>query len=287
MPQRLPAIFALGALSLLASAAPSLADEAPAHRRPAVPPLPTAQSLTAPSTTAQPISVSQSPLADPSSPRAPNAASLPNMPVASTPIATAALKREARTEGDSNIALASFMHPIELSPSMPVRIALNEAPANVATGKAAQLTNAQEPSEASAGTPVGDVVKKDDLATFLPDVELKDISQDTPIGYQSGYMPLPNLNVPTEEPVTQLATLALPDIKPTMKPTVTLDFTARVELYVGDVVSAGDQEAPKTELASIRPRPRPEGVVASIEEKPADPEKVVAPKAEPVFSLRR
>jgi len=321
MPERLPAILAFGAIALLASSAPSHAEVTPAQRPPAVPPL--SQAHQSPAQIATPISVSQAPLPDTPSAKADKRATQANgnTPRASeaqppktdslAPIIAQADNREASTQDASEIALASFLHPIKIPLSFDVKIALDIAPAETTA------------SDAPLPAP-------DDLAKSLPDIKLEDVSQEPKLSYQASLAPLPALKLTTEEAnapeaatlnlpdikltsasqdikfssraniaslpapnlatdetaAPEVATLHLADIQPRLEQTLAFQFDAPIEPYAGEITVENKQKAAKAEVASIRPRPRPEGLVASIDEKPADPEKI-EPKAEPVFQLRR
>lgn len=260
MPKRLPTLFALSALSLFAGVSPGQAVVMPAPRPPAVPPLP--------STSTPPQSKPDAPASD-----------------------TVEIKRDAPTQNGADIALAGLAKPIDFARVLPMRFVLTVASAETSkpVAKGEQDASAQVPAGPTIAAPVDATPVKpaEDLAKFLPDIELKDISQDAALGYHASYAPLPSQDQPADEPpAAEVATIALPDIAPKLQPTVAFGFDAPLALYVGGIAEDDHKSSARADFALIKPRPRPEGLVASIDARPSDPEKI-APQAEPVFRLRR
>ena len=300
MAQRLPLILSLGAIGLLANGLPAHADVKPLRRPPAVPPLAAPAPDQKP---VNPIALKREDDAGGFSDIAPKllgrAIEFGHPPLASITLTQAeslapaedklALKRDASANG-KDIILNSLGLKIAFTVPAPVKIVVAEAqPEKTKPGD--QITASAPHSEALANAAAQ---TPGDIARFLPDIELKDISQDAGLGYHASIEPFTVKEAeadiaPAEEKV--VATLALPDIAPRFKGTATLSYSAPLSLLVmpaeEEVAAqlAGDA-APAPQLPPIKPRERPRNLIASNDDH-ASEARPLAPKGEPLFELRR
>jgi len=254
MPQRLPLVVLLGALSLLASALPSYADVTPVHRPPAVPPLP--------------LQAQQPPAQD-------------------QPADPIALKRDAQTQDISDIALSSLGRAIDFGQPAPAQIALGEAsqeaakPAEQTDANASPAQPAQDAPSTSAAQSHGD------LASFLPDIDLKSISQDPGLGYHATIAPFSADEAVAEAAPSSEKSATLPDVTPNLKVTVAFNYSEPLSLLImpADEELTGAQQAQR-ELPPTKPRKRPLDLIASNDDHAGEARPLTA-KGEPVFELRR
>ncbi|MFZ1990192.1 MAG: hypothetical protein WAW96_10520 [Alphaproteobacteria bacterium] len=312
MSQRLPLVFSLGALSLLASALPSYAEVTPMHRPPAVPPLPvqTQQAPPAQEQPADPIALKRDGgaqgLADialstlghgidfghPAPAQIALTAAEPADQTArntqtQTPDAVA-LKRDGEARGFADIALSTLGRGITFGQPASAQIALAEAPQEVAKRVDQTAANVQaQPAQDAPSAPSAQ--SHGDIANFLPDIDLKSISQDPGLGYHASIAPFTAEEAVAEAAPSseKAATLAAPDVTPSLKVTVAFNYSEPLSLFI---MPAEEEITGATHISNesppTKPRQRPHNLIASNEEH-ASEARPLAAKGEPVFELRR
>ena len=304
MPQRLPLVFALGALGLLAL--PCYAEVTPMHRPPAVPPLAAEPQQIAPlqAQPADPVAQKRDAetqgLSDivlstlsrgidfghPVPTQITLTAAEPDNQAPAQATDTAALKRDAQTQGLPDIAVSALItRPINFAQPAPTQITLVQAAPEKA--KPADQTLAQaQPAQDAPGTPAQ---PHGDIANFLPDIDLKGISQDPALGYHASIAPFTAEKAVAEAtpPSAETKALALPDIAPSLKVTVAFNYSEPLSLLImpADEEKTVATSAPK-ELPPVTPRQRPHDLVASNDDHAGEPRPLSA-KGEPLFELRR
>lgn len=369
MPQRLPLVFSLGALALCAGASPSHAEVTPMHRPPAVPPLPVQTQPV--QTPADPIALKRDAEAQGFSdialsmlghsiefdhPAPTQIALTATEPDKASPVEqtadsaqaiatdTIALKRDAVTQGFSDIALSTLGRSIEFGAPTLTEIALVEAepekanpvaqiaqaptqdaialkrdaeakgladikpsalvsraidlgyPAFVQIALAEAAPAKTKPAEQTAtnpqaqpDSPSAPAQDHGDLANFLPDIELKGISQDADLGYRASIAPFTAVESVAEAapPSEKPAITALAEVAQNVSTTVAFNYTEPLSLFIRpeDEEITGATRVSE-ELPPAKPRQRPHNVVASNEAH-ASEAGPLAPKGEPLFELRR